>query len=176
MIQQKKGMGKGMLFGGNNKELVEHRIEEILCKKYNNYYRMAFSYTHNEADAADIVQEGAYKAIKNSGSLKKVEYAETWIYKIMMNEIYRFLGQKQKAIDRVEEIQEQGKEDQYINFDLIRAINEMPANDRIVIQLRFFEELSFEDISNILGENLNTIKSRLYRGLKKLRVDLTEEQ
>lgn len=39
-------------------------VENIICEKYNSYYRMAYSYVHNEADAADIVQEGAYRAIK----------------------------------------------------------------------------------------------------------------
>lgn len=165
-----------MLFGGNNKVLKEQRIEEILCNKYNSYYRMAYSYTHNEADAADIVQEGAYKAIKNSDSLKNLEYAQTWIYKIMLNEVYRFLGKTQGESIAVEDIVEQGREDQYENFDLNRAINAMSPDDRMVIQLRYFEDLPLEDISQILGENLSTVKSRLYRGLRKLRVELMEDQ
>ena len=69
-------------------------IEQILCEKYNSYYRMAYSFVRNEADAEDIVQEGAYRAIKNSNSLKCTEFASTWIYRIMLNEIYRSLGHK----------------------------------------------------------------------------------
>ena len=41
---------------------------------------MAISYTHNEADAADIVQEGAYRAIRNCKDLKNTEFASTWVY------------------------------------------------------------------------------------------------
>lgn len=40
-------------------------IEEIILEKYNQYYRLAYCYTHNEADASDIVQNGAYKAIRS---------------------------------------------------------------------------------------------------------------
>lgn len=67
------------------KDVKEQKIEELLLENYNRYYRLAYSYVHNEADAADIVQNGAYKAIRNSDSLKNVEYAQTWIYRIMLN-------------------------------------------------------------------------------------------
>mgnify|MGYP000031231779 CR=1 FL=1 len=52
------------------KDVKEQKIEELLLENYNRYYRLAYSYVHNEADAADIVQNGAYKAIRNSDSLK----------------------------------------------------------------------------------------------------------
>ena len=55
------------------KDVKEQKIEELLLENYNRYYRLAYSYVHNEADAADIVQNGAYKAIRNSDSLKNVE-------------------------------------------------------------------------------------------------------
>lgn len=49
-------------------------ISQVLLQNYNKYYRIAFGYVHNEADALDIVQEGAYKAIYHSDKLKKQEY------------------------------------------------------------------------------------------------------
>ena len=58
--------------GETNKNL----IEQIILEKYNQYYCLAYSYVHNEADAYDIVQNGAYKALKGSHALKKPEYAE----------------------------------------------------------------------------------------------------
>ena len=54
-------------------------------------------YVHNEADAADIVQEGAYRAIKYCDALKNEAYASTWIYRIMLNEVFRFLGAKKRG-------------------------------------------------------------------------------
>lgn len=49
--------------GRKTKEKV---VEDLLLKNYNQYYRLAYSYVHNDADAGDIVQNGSYKAIKNS--------------------------------------------------------------------------------------------------------------
>jgi len=164
-----------MFFGENRSKEKEKIIEEILNKKYNSYYRMALSYTQNEEDAADIVQEGAYKAILNSDSLKNIEYAETWVYKIMMNEIFRLLGKKKElSTEKIETI-EPSKEDVYEDIDLQHAIESMNPQDRAVIQLRYFEDMPLDEIAKVLEENVSTIKSRLYRGLKKLRLELGEE-
>lgn len=78
-----------MFFSGKNHK--EQKIEQLLLENYNKYYRLAYSYVHHEADAADIVQNGAYKAIKNSDALKQEEYAQTWIYRIMLNEIFGYV-------------------------------------------------------------------------------------
>jgi len=159
---------------GKKQDTKEEIIEQTILKKYNSYYRMAMSFVHNEADAADIVQEGAYKAIKNSDSLKYVEYAETWIYRIMMNEIYRRLDTKKiDSIDDENFVQLQ-VEDKYENIDLKRALDSMHAKDKAVIQLKYFEGLKLDEIAYILGEKLSTVKSRLYRGLKKLRCEIDD--
>ena len=57
----------------------EQVIEKILIENYCRYYNLALSYVHNEADALDIVQEGAYKAFLKAETLRDEEYASTWI-------------------------------------------------------------------------------------------------
>ena len=158
----------------SRKAKKEQKIEQVLLENYNSYYRLAYSYVHNEADAGDIVQNGAYKAILHSDSLKQEEYAATWVYRIMLNEIFRFL-KKDKPIS-LDEIQvEYGKEDSYENVDLRNALNAMSMEDKAVIELKYFEDLKLTEIAEVLGENVNTVKSRLYRGLKKLRLELAED-
>lgn len=172
-----------MFFPG--KEKKEKIIEQILLENYNSYYRLAYSYVHNEADAGDIVQNGAYRAILNSSTLKKEEYAATWVYRIMLNEIFRFLRKERvvpqpaavsgETVVSFEEMPvEPGKEDQYENIDLRRALDSMSQEDKAVIELRYFEDLKFDEIAEVLGENVSTVKSRLYRSLKKLRMELSD--
>ena len=84
-----------MFFSGKNHK--EQKIEQLLLENYNKYYRLAYSYVHHEADAADIVQNGAYKAIKNSDALKQEEYAQTWIYRIMLNEIFGYVKKNREV-------------------------------------------------------------------------------
>lgn len=160
-----------MFFPG--KEKKEQKIEQILLENYNRYYRLAYSYVHNEADAGDIVQNGAYKAILNSDKLKKEEYAATWLYRIMLNEIFRFL--KKEAPVSLDEIEaEMGREDVYEDIDLRRALDRMAPEDKAVVELKYFEDMKFEEIAEVLGENVSTVKSRLYRSLKKLKLELSD--
>ena len=164
-----------MFFREKKEEKKEKIIEKIICEKYNSYYRMAYSHVQNASDAEDIVQEGAYRAMKNSASLKQIQYAETWVYRIMLNEMYRHMS-KNKTVAMDEFILEGLEtEDRYENIDLKRALEQLQETDRVIIQLKYFEDRKLEEIAEILELNVSTVKSRLYRGLRKLKVDLEEE-
>lgn len=160
------------LFSGKKEDTNKKLIEQTILEKYNQYYRLAYSYVHNEADACDIVQNGAYKALQNSHTLKNPEYAQTWIYRIMLNECFRHLRQPQclsyEAIQEENGISLGYTEDSYENIDLRRAIDALQDKDKAVILLKFFEDKKLEEIADILDENINTVKSRLYRSIKKL--------
>ena len=161
-----------MLFQGKDKK--EQKIEQLLLENYNSYYRLAYSYVHNESDACDIVQNGAYRAILHSDTLRQEKYAATWIYRIMLNEIFRFVKKERSLPLDVVEV-EQGKEDTYENIDLQRALDMLPKEDKAVIELKYFEDMKLTEIAEVMNENVNTIKSRLYRGLKKLRVEFADD-
>lgn len=157
----------------------EEKVEQLLLENYDRYYRLAFSYVHNADDAGDIVQNGAYKAIRNSSSLKNQEYAATWIYRIMLNEIYDFFHQRRTIpIDVLEELgeTEPAGTDTYQDFDLRAALDTLGLEDKLVVELRYFEDMKLEEIAEILNENLSTVKSRLYRSLKKLKVKLSARE
>lgn len=162
---QKKGSKSG-------RELRE-LVEEIILENYNQYYRLAYSYVHREEDACDIVQNGAYKAIRSSHTLKQPEYAKTWVYRIMMNECFQYLKQPQTVsyefLLEKNETKAESVEDCYADIDLRRALNVLSDKDRMVIILKYFEDRKLEEIADILDENVNTVKSRVYRSIGKLR-------
>ena len=152
----------------------EIRIERQLIADYQKLYRLAYSYVHNENDALDIVQESAYKAVKNSHTLKNPQYAGTWIYRIVINESISFLRkQKQRETSLYEADGE--TTDLYQDVDLHQALEQLELMDNTVIMLRYFEGMQLNQIAETLDENLSTVKSRLYRSLKKLRISLEEE-
>ncbi|MBQ5682092.1 MAG: sigma-70 family RNA polymerase sigma factor [Peptococcaceae bacterium] len=157
-----------------NETLNEALIEKQLIADYQKLYRLAYSYVHNENDALDIVQESAYKAVKNSHTLKNPQYAGTWIYRIVINESISFLRkQKQQETPLYEADGE--TEDSYQDVDLHQALEQLEPIDKTVIILRYFEGMQLNQIAQTLDENLSTVKSRLYRSLKKLRVSMEEE-
>ena len=143
-------------------------VEKIICEKYNSYYRMAYSYVHNEADAADIVQEGAYRAIKYCDALKNEAYASTWVYRIMLNEVFRFLGAKKEETLEAEEVNQFSREDSYENIDLKRALEKMSKEDQAVIQLKYFEDMKLEEIADMMQISQSSVKRYLNSGREKL--------
>lgn len=164
----------------SRKNTNQELVEQLILENYNQYYRIAYSYVRNEADACDIVQNGAYRAIRGSHTLKKTAYAQTWVYRIMLNECFRFLRQpKHLSYEGLQD--EMGNEPFYTedgsaSLDLQRALDALPEQDKAVILLRYFEDMKLEEIAVILEENLSTVKSRLYRSMKKLRGALGEEE
>lgn len=60
------------------------------------------------------------------------------------------------------------------DIDIQKALDNLPVQYRSVVVLRFFEDLKIEEIAAILAENVNTIKTRLYKSLKMLRIQMND--
>ena len=148
--------------------------EQILTENYERYYRLAYSYMRNENDALDVVQESAYRAIRDCRKVRNKDYLSTWIYRIVVNTALDLLRKKKKET-LTEELPEIPVEDQYQETELRTILNQLDHKSKTIIILRYFEDLKLEDIADILGDNLNTVKARLYRSLKKLRLNLEAE-
>ena len=166
------------IFSRKKKDTNRALVEQVILENYNQYYRLAYGYVHNEEDASDIVQDGAYKALKSSHTLNKPEYAQTWVYRIMLNECFRHLKKPKSisydALQDVGSLEAGYAEDQYANVDLQKAIDALPDRDKAIVILRYFEDKKLDEIALILDESVNTVKSRLYRCMKKLQDTLSD--
>lgn len=153
---------------------MQSKVEEEVLNSYEMMYRIAFSYVHNPDDAMDIVQESAYKAIYNAGQVKNEKYIKTWICKIVIHASVDFMKKKQKEIpvEQLYEMDEPSVQDTYQDFDTMQALDSLEEREKAVVILRYFEDRKLEDIAIILDENINTIKSILYRSLKKLKIEI----
>lgn len=151
----------------------EALVHQCLVDHYEKYYRIAYSYTFNEQDAMDVVQESAYKAILKSDRLKQTAYADTWICRIVMNEAVRFLGKNRGRTVDMSELPEVGEETSGEDLDLKEALEKLDEKDRAIVVLRYFEEEKLETIGRIMELNTNTVKSRLYRAMEKLKKYMT---
>ena len=156
---------------------IKQQVEDKILESYESMYRIAFTYVKNADDAMDVVQDSAYKAIKYAASVKKEQYIETWIYKIVINCAIEKKKKNQKEIltDIPEELERPAAPENEQDFDTIGALDILNEKERAIIILRFFEEKKLEEIARILNINLSTVKSMLYRSLKKLKVELKKE-
>lgn len=158
---------------------LENKIAGYVIMHKENIYRLAFSYVKNADDALDIVQESIYKAISSKDSLKNPNYIKTWFYRIIVNTSLDLIRKQKKLVVADEEIlsgYDTGAIDNYQNIDLQRALESLPDNYRSVIVLRYFEDLKIEEIAEILNENVNTVKTHLYKSLKKLRIKMNDQE
>lgn len=141
-------------------------------------YRLAYSYVGNKEDALDIVQESICKALASSKSLKDQMAVKAWFFRIVVNTSIDFIRKKKRYLYVEDEVLENlsgSQNDRYEDFDLRRAMEKLSVRDRSIITLRYFEGMKIEEIALVMDENINTIKSRLYATLRKLRVNLEQQ-
>lgn len=139
-------------------------------------YKIAYSYAQNSDDAMDIVQESVYKAYVKKSNLKQPEYFMTWITRILINCAIDFLKKSKKIINFDENFNEadRTKVTPEEIIDLHSALKDLDERSKTVVVLRYFEDMTLKDISNILDLPLSTTKTILYRTLSELKIKLEE--
>lgn len=133
-------------------------------------YKLAYIYVKNEQDALDVVQDTIYKIITKVDKLKNIEYLKTWSLKILKNTAINFLRKNKKEILTNINIEKSYEEELDINIDLYDVLKELSDEEQRLIELRFFKDLKINDVSKEMNVNLNTVKTRLYKTLKKMKV------
>lgn len=156
--------------------LKRKKVEKYIIENREYYYRLAYSYVKNEADSLDVIQESIIKALISIESLKEIEKVKSWFYKIVIRTSIDYIRKNKKYNDMIDisEIINNGKSDQYKDLDLYKALDELDETYKTIIILKYFEDMKINDIADILDENPNTVKTRLYAGLKKLKIDIGE--
>ncbi|MGN7386397.1 RNA polymerase sigma factor [Sporosarcina sp. SAFN-015] len=154
-------------------------VERYIIENQQTYYRLAYSYVKNKENALDIVQEAVFKALRSIDKLEEVNYLKTWLYRIIVNTAIDFIRKHERVSIMEDEILEShlpASKNELSDLDLQEAVEHLPPLYKTIIILRFFEDLKLEEIAEITGDNLNTVKTRLYAALRKLRVEMGEEQ
>ena len=181
------------LFGGGNveQELIK-RIKlgdrKAFADLYNLYadyaLRLALTITKEMADAADAVQETFIRVYKNINTFDLQKNFKPWFYRILINECNRILKKKNKVVllDNYFEQKESSVSSQKDNYDfeeserLYNALCQLNEEIRIPLTLKYLIGFSEKEIAEILGINLNTLKSRLYKGRERLKKFLSQNK
>lgn len=135
-------------------------------------YHVSKSILINDQDCEDAVQGTILKAYDKLGTLKEEQYFKTWLIRILINECYRL---KRRECWKVsyEECFEFAKADDKKDYsELYLAIQKLPPRIRITIILYYVEGYSVEEIKQILKIPAGTVKSRLAKGRKLLKIKL----
>ena len=147
----------------------EEILTQYLIENQARFYRMACSVLKNPNDAMDAVQTAVCRALERQDSLRNAGAVRSWFYRILINVCNDTLRQRAKLIPLSEDLELCHEDPEPSDDSLARQVDALPPEIGIIIKLRFYEELTLKEIGQITGLNLNTVKSRLYTGLKKLR-------
>jgi RNA polymerase sigma-70 factor, ECF subfamily len=170
-------IGEGESFVMTKNEMFE-LVESFIVENREAHYRLAYSYVRNKENALDIVQESILKALHSVDRLDELAFLKTWFYRIVVNTAIDFIRKHRRLTlmkDDILDIYLPQLENDITDIDLQNAINQLPPKYRTLIILRFFEDLKIDEIAEVTGDNVNTVKTRLYAALKKLRIEVGEE-
>ena len=181
---KKRDINSLIIFAQNGDQKA---LEELIRRVQKNIFVM-FSYlTDKRQDIADLTQEALLKMARNINSLKDSSKFKPWLNQIVTNTFYDYIKKhaKDKNIeldnDKILEIKdkigcEPGEKCLFSEMEkLIKAaLLNLPETLRIVILLREYEGLSYEDIAKITNTAIGTVKSRISRARLKLQQELKE--
>jgi len=172
----------------------ESAYESLILRFEQPVYGLVSRLLNNPADAADVVQEVFLKVFRKVSSFRLESSLKTWIYRIAVNEARNhqrwYIRHRGKEVDLEPAMKDQpgvsdwvadpGRNPYEVTLDhetealLESALGRVSPNYRAALILREVEGLSYEEIADILGISLGTVKSRILRGRESLRKRLTE--
>lgn len=162
------------------REAFERIVKAYSEQLYWQIRRMVFSHE----DANDILQNTFFKAWLNIEYFRGDAKISTWLYRIALNETLTFLNkqraEKQFSIDDDnEDMVNKLETDPYFDGDetqkiFLKAIQSLPEKQQIVFNLKYFKEMKYEDISEILGTSIGALKASYHHAVKKIETFLEE--
>ena len=153
-------------------------MESFLEENLDRAYRLAYSYTKERASAEDVTSESIVKALSGIETLQKPEYLRSWFFRIVVNTAVTWLRREKRTVSLPESAEWEPSAPAAEDVSALAIEEFIELLDPIyktVIILRFFEDLSLQEIADVTETNINTVKTRLYRGLKLLRIEMEED-
>lgn len=146
-------------------------LVKLVMNKQTEYYKLAYVYMKNKEDALDILQDMILLLYENISKLKDESAFYSWSKTILVNVCKKKLKKNRNTIS-IEDIKEQAVEDYGKNEDKIvleKYLLKLSEKHQEVIRLKYFLDLDYESISQILKIPLGTVKSRLNAGMNHLK-------
>ena len=174
---------------------AESAYEKLITQYQQPVYNLVFRLLNDPSDACDVVQEVFVKIFRNIKSFRGQSSLKTWVYRIALNEAHnrrRWFGRHKRQevdLERDEAMEGRSLQDTIADcgsspFELAlsveaqkfieEALQALSPSFREAVVLRDVEELSYEEIADVLAINIGTVKSRILRGREALRKEVSE--
>jgi RNA polymerase sigma-70 factor (ECF subfamily) len=178
----------------SDKELLEmYRVSDtqnyafnLIVRKYQErIYWHIRKIVISQDDADDVVQNTFLKVWGGLGNFREDSQLFTWLYRIATNEALTFLKRKRTKfllpiIDVEQQLANTIESDPYFDGNelqakLQKAIIKLPVKQRLVFNMKYFDEMKYEEMSRILGTSVGALKASFHHAVKKIEKFLEED-
>lgn len=153
----------------------QHALQLLLKEEKDKLYKMAFIYMKNEHDALEVFQQTVLEVIESIHQLRNPEYFSTWITRICMNVSLQEIRKNKKIVTMdsysiPDAIEVSGSIEE--KLDLTNVLYELDEKYKSVLVLRFYHDFTVNQIADLLGCPIGTVKTNLRRGLALLKTKM----
>ena len=159
----------------NTRDLAFHRLVKLYQERLYWHIRKILL---NHEDTDDVLQNTFVKVWKSIENFREESSLYTWLYRIATNESITFLNSKKRRNllplnDVSDYLMENLTSDPYFEGDklqlkLQQAVLQLPEKQRIVFNMKYFDEMKYEDMSKILGTSVGALKASYHHAAKKI--------
>jgi RNA polymerase sigma-70 factor, ECF subfamily len=184
-----------MLFAATDDDLIHRALAgsqrawvSLVERHERKVYNFCLRQTRNRSDAMDLLQDVFLAVYRHLPSWRGEGELQAWIMRIAVNKSMDFYRQRQRAPQTDSDEHAEAAlldwqaptshepahmhEQLNTNADVVQRLQTLPAEQRLVVEMKFFQHRTFEQISKLTGVPVNTVKSRLYTSLQKLKDQL----
>lgn len=156
---------------------LDSDLKWLIAREIPHLRRYALALTNDPTRADDLVQDCLERAIRKQHLIAQRGRLRGWLFKVMYNVFLNGLANAEKArrqvpIDGLEHpslAERPQQEEQVAYVEIIRALHELPAQQRAAIVLVALEDMPYDEAADVLGIPIGTLRSRLSRGRESLR-------
>ncbi|MDE6464782.1 MAG: RNA polymerase sigma factor [Muribaculaceae bacterium] len=157
-----------------NPETVREAFGELIAEYTEPLYWQIRRMVPSHDDANDLLQNTFLKAWSNIENFRGEARLSTWLHKIAINESLTFLEREKRrgtvslddaGADAIADSDFDGDE---LAANLRRAVDTLPEKQRLVFNMKYFDDMKYEDISNILGTSVGALKASFHAATKKI--------
>ena len=152
---------------------------DALVRRYQRpIYWLALRYVGNDADAKDVAQRAMVQAFVKLGQLREGGSFKSWVYRMAANLALNVVRDRKPSAPLGDDVASPGREplvEEESQRRLRAAVATLPPQQRLVVELRIYEELPFAEVAQIAECSEDSAKVSFHHALKKLRVIMNEE-
>jgi RNA polymerase sigma-70 factor (ECF subfamily) len=157
-------------------------FDQLVLRYQRDIYRLCYRYVNNHDDANDLAQEVFLKAWRAIGRFRGDSAFSTWLYRIAVNACLNFRASRRPQVQDLPETLADPDAGAAVRMEAAdearrvrAAVSQLPEKQRATLILRVYHELTHEEVAEILGSTVGTVKANFFHALGNLRKLMSEE-